>query len=146
MGVSVLHRYFSNEFRRINEIAGDSDLTILEAEESVLGVTHADMGGWLAERWNLPDHLIEAITTHHVPTKAMLNPDLVALIHVADVFALRLHPSRIDFDKGIDFDPGALARLQLSDPVVLDEYLDNYRSVLEKDIEQVTSLAGINGF
>jgi HD-like signal output (HDOD) protein len=54
MGVSVLHRYFKSEHKRIIEIIRDTDLTALEAEESVLGVTHADVGGWLAERWNLP--------------------------------------------------------------------------------------------
>jgi len=33
MGISVLHRYFKSEYRRIVEIARESELTFLEAEE-----------------------------------------------------------------------------------------------------------------
>ena len=106
MGISVLHRYFKNEYQRITEIIKETDLTALEAEESVLGVTHADVGGWLAERWNLPNHLVEAITMHHTPGLAKQNKDLVALIHCADIFAWRMNPQPMDFDKGADFDRG----------------------------------------
>jgi len=74
MGVSVLHRYFKSEYRRIVEIARESELTFLEAEESVLSVTHAEVGGWLAERWNLPRHLVQAISLHHTPAKAESKP------------------------------------------------------------------------
>lgn len=141
MGVSVLHRYFHSEFKRIVDIARETDLTFLEAEESVLGVTHADVGGWLAERWNLPDHLIEAITLHHTPTKAERNPDLVALIHCADVFSGRIDGHTVEFDKGLDFDSLALERLHLDDPHLLDEYIANYAAVVRTDIEQVTAKA-----
>ncbi len=138
MGLSVLHRYFRPEFKRIVEIARETDLTFLEAEESVLGVTHAEIGGWLAERWNLPDHLVEAVACHHAPAKATKNPDLVAIIHMADVFATRIADVPLEFDKGNDFNAQALERLQLSDQNVLNEYLTNYVNLLGADLEQVT--------
>ncbi len=140
MGVSILHRYFHSEFKRIVDIARETDLTFLEAEESVLGVTHADIGGWLAERWNLPDHLIEAITLHHTPTKAERNADLVALIHCADVFSGRIEGHAVEFDKGLDFDQEALERLHLDDPQLLSEYISNYAAAVKADMEQVNPL------
>jgi len=143
MGVSVLHRYFKSEFKRIVDIARETDLTFLEAEESVLGVTHADVGGWLAERWNLPDHLVEAISVHHTPGKATRNVELVALIHCADVFACRMIGKGVEFDKGSDFDPAALERLHLSDPAVLSEFITNYTTIVQEDIEQVTQMENI---
>jgi HD-like signal output (HDOD) protein len=139
MGISILHRYFNNEFRRIMDIARETDLTFLEAEESVLGVTHAEVGGWLAARWNLPDHLIEALSFHHVPGNATLNPDLVAIIHCADVFVSKINELPIEFDKGIQFDQEALARLRLTDPETLDEYLANYKQIISSDLEAVTA-------
>ncbi len=142
MGISVLHRYFKNEYKRIVEISRETDLTFLEAEESVLGVTHADVGGWLAERWNLPDHLVEAISLHHAPDKATRNLDLVALIHCADVFSNRMMERGVEFDKGLDFHPDALARLQLNDPNVVSEYIAKYTSIVQSDIEQVTQIDG----
>jgi putative nucleotidyltransferase with HDIG domain len=137
MGISVLHRYFKNEYKRIVEILQETDLTALEAEESVLGVTHAEVGGWLAERWNLPDHLVEAITMHHTPGRAERNKELVALIHCADIFAWRLSTHQMDFDKGVDFDPEALNQLQLTDPHVLQEYMESYRELAKTDLGTV---------
>ena len=143
MGISVIHRYFRNEYKRITEIAGETDLTFIEAEESVLGVTHAEVGGWLAERWNLPDHLVEAIAHHHTPGKAERNMELVSLIHVADVFAGRMATKPVGFDKGQDFDQEALNKLQLNDPNLVNEYIANYTSIVQSDIEQVTQLDSI---
>ncbi len=145
MGISVLHRYFTNEFQRAIDITRETDLTMLEAEESVLGVTHADVGGWLAERWNLPDHLIEAIACHHTPSKAEINPDLVALVHCADAMSQQIGSGPVEFDKGTEFDPSALERLRLSDPQILSGYVETYGEVLRADIEQVTALSGLAG-
>jgi HD-like signal output (HDOD) protein len=122
------------------EILRETDLTALEAEESIFGVTHADIGGWLAERWNLPAHLVEAITNHHAPTRAAKNKDLVALIHCADVFALRMSGNSVEFDKGLEFDPATLAHLQLQDEQVITEYINRYTELIKADIEQVTQL------
>lgn len=138
MGISVLHRYFKSEYKRITEIIRETDLTALEAEESVLGITHAEVGGWLAERWNLPDHLVEAISMHHTPGNAEHNKDLVALIHCADVFACRMATQAVEFDKGIDFDQESLEHLQLNDAAVLEEYIRNYRELVKVDLEAVT--------
>ena len=144
MGVSVMHRYFNNEFKRIVDISRESDLTFMEAEESVLGVTHADVGSWLAERWNLPDHLVEGVLLHATPGKAEKNPELVAIIHCADVFAARINSAPVEFDKGIDFDHTALERLRLDDPNVLDEYINSYSEVINADIREAAMIAHLN--
>jgi HD-like signal output (HDOD) protein len=138
LGISVLNRYFRSEYRRVHEILHETDLTALEAEESVLGVTHADIGGWLAERWNLPDHLVEAIRLHHPPLKVGHNKNLVALIHCADVIASRMSEQPVEFDKGVDFDREALALLHLDDHDLLQEYLTNSAKPIKAEIEQVT--------
>jgi len=143
MGVSVLHRYFKSEYRRIVEIARESELTFLEAEESVLGVTHADVGGWLAERWNLPKHLVRAISMHHSPAKAEGNEDLVAIIHCADVFSCRVMKSEVEFDKGIDFEPAALQRLGLNDDESVARYIENCTAILNTDVEEAVRAGGI---
>jgi len=141
MGISILHRYFNPEFRRIVEMAREMKMPFLEAEESVLGVTHADVGGWLAARWNLPDHLIEAMSLHHAPASATINPDLVALVHCADVFVNRIQPEPIEFDSGLEFDQDALGRLRLMDPAVLEGYVNGYKEMFSREIEEATTRA-----
>jgi HD-like signal output (HDOD) protein len=141
MGISVLHRYFSNEFKRIVEVVRDSELTFLESEESILGVTHAQVGSWLAERWNLPDHLIEALSFHHTPSQASQNPKLVAIIHCADVLANRLSGQHAEFDKGIELDPTALQVLGFNDTTILDQYVEELSSLLREQVERAVALA-----
>jgi putative nucleotidyltransferase with HDIG domain len=143
MGISILHRYFSNDFKRIVEIVRDTDLAFLEAEESVLQVTHAEVGGWLAERWNLPDHLTEAISLHHTPGLAKRNKELVALIHCADVFALKICDEPVEFDRGITFDPEALETLHLNDPDEVHRYLTDYKAAIQRDLDHVKARSSV---
>jgi len=52
----------------ISEITKDKQLrssSILE--EISIGISHADLGGLIAEKWNFPDALKIAITNHHSP-------------------------------------------------------------------------------
>jgi HD-like signal output (HDOD) protein len=139
MGVTILHRYFLPEFKRIVGMTQETELTYLEAEESVLGVTHAAMGGWLAERWNLPEHLMEAIAWHHAPGQATKNKELAALIHCADVIANLLVEQPNEHDRGVVFDAGALKLLGLEEEGTLADLLGSYRAAVEGDFAQVTS-------
>lgn len=140
MGISILHRYFANEFRRIVETVRNSELSFLEAEKNILQVTHADVGGWLAARWNLPDHLTEAISLHHTPASSERNKELVDIIHCADVFAARIADNPVEFDKGVDFDHQALQDLGLDSPEVLNGYIAKYQEAIQQDIEHVMTM------
>jgi HD-like signal output (HDOD) protein len=142
MGISVMHRNFPNEFKRIVDITRETELSFIEAEESVLGVTHAEIGGWLAERWNLPESLCEAVAAHHHPERASKNMDLVSLIHVADLIGQRLQNGQIEFDRGNEFSPEALKHLGLEDPSALDDKIDEYRRVVQSDMEEMTRRSG----
>ncbi len=143
MGISVLNKYFTSDFHRIIEIARDTELSFREAEDSVLGLTHAEIGSWLGERWNLPDHLVESIMYHHEPEKAKLNPQLVSIIHCADVFATKISSEKIDYDKDITFDPAALEILKLNDEILLQEYIHQYSDTLQHDLRETAILSNL---
>jgi putative nucleotidyltransferase with HDIG domain len=142
MGVAVLHQHFQNEYKHILEEVKTSDVPFLEAEQNILGVTHAEIGGWLAERWNFPVHLVEAISTHHHPLDAKENADLVSIIHCADVLANELSLSPAPFDKGLSFIPEVLQRLHLDEPGLLEEYMARYRSIITADMKHLDTLFG----
>ncbi len=62
------------------------DLSFDEAEQQVLGLDHAEVGGHLLERWGLPDIVVAATRWHHEPAGAdEEHRKLVDLIHVADI-------------------------------------------------------------
>jgi len=54
----------------------------VEAEQRLLGITHAEVGAMVAENWSFPEDLVEAIRDHHVPPKGLFLPNLV---HLADL-------------------------------------------------------------
>jgi HD-like signal output (HDOD) protein len=124
MGISILHRHFFEEYKQIVDLILDNDVPPLNAEREILGVTHCDIGGWLAERWNLPGHIREAIMYHHTPEKAIENPDIVALIHCADVISNKLTESTLNFDIGIEFNDAAVQRLDLDRANLVESFSD----------------------
>ncbi len=143
MGISTLSQYFAPEYERITELVNNTDLTWLQAEKNVLGTTHAEIGGWLAERWNFPSTLIEAVSMHHEPLRAKENPELVSIIHCADVIANRLLSDPVIADKGLEFNPAVLERLHLDNPVVLQEYITLYGGIIEADMQPFSRMLSL---
>lgn len=142
MGISILHQHFNSEYAKIVRMVNETEMTWLEAEKKVLGATHAEMGGWLAERWNFPNTLVEAIAKHHAPLDAKENPELVSIIHCADVIANRLCSAPVVYDKGLTFQPDVLQRLRLDNPLVLDEYMHRYEKNIQADMAQFEGMIG----
>lgn len=50
---------------RVAAAAANEGMTRLEAEKSVFGFTHAEVGGVVSERWNLPLAVVDGIRDHH---------------------------------------------------------------------------------
>ncbi|MCS7220417.1 MAG: HDOD domain-containing protein [Anaerolineae bacterium] len=68
----------------------EQGVSFLELERLVTGLDHAQLGGRIAEHWNLPEVLYEAIAFHHDPGRAVVEPRVVHWVHVADAAALML--------------------------------------------------------
>lgn len=90
IGKVALRQSFPDRFEGIVALSREQGLSIAEAERGVLGSDHAELGGWLAERWGLPADLVEAIALHHRPERAVVNPELVNLVHLANSLAERM--------------------------------------------------------
>lgn len=82
IGVLIIAQSFPRELDTIRSEQRMRGFTLTEAEHHVLAATHCEIGGWLAERWNLPEQLINAISYHHVtPLNA---PAIYAAAEAAD--------------------------------------------------------------
>lgn len=136
IGKLILVEYFPNQFSEALEKAQTESLTIAEAEEQTLGVTHADIGGWLAEKWNLPQALVETIAYHHNPSGLENPEELLLLVHLAN--ALVRHrgignsgdsqPARLDAMVAGVFKGGK----DLSDEALLDHLGEGLDAELDK--------------
>ena len=71
---------------KVKEKVRARDCPQVIAEREVLGFTHADIAGWLANAWHLPTVLKEPISWHHEPTKADNAGLQTQVVHMADIF------------------------------------------------------------
>ncbi len=89
IGKVVMNAYQSDLFGEVlTQVMGG--MTCTEAERSVFGFDHAEAGGCLLERWNLPPSLVSAVRHHHTPTQAPGGTPLPCLVHAADAVCLTL--------------------------------------------------------
>ncbi len=66
-GKIVLSNHFGPQVLDLLRAAAQSEgISILEAEQTIFGVTHADIGGVVAQQWKLPYTIVDAIIHHHV--------------------------------------------------------------------------------
>jgi putative nucleotidyltransferase with HDIG domain len=87
MGKLILNQYFGEDFFNVLRESQNTDLE--SAEMALLGVSHGEIGAWLAEKWNLPAIICDTVKHHHQPWNAAADPSFVALITVADLLCHR---------------------------------------------------------
>lgn len=95
MGRMVLSQRLTAEYEKVLVFREKTGLPDLEAEKTVLGLTHGEIGGWLARKWNLPSPFVDSMTYHHHPMEAPVGDprmaretgDLIPLVHAADAMS-----------------------------------------------------------
>ena len=69
---------------RRSDISRRSGISIWDAELELIGFTHAELGGRLAERWNLPTRIAEAVARHHEALASPAADGLAGVVAFAD--------------------------------------------------------------
>ena len=85
LGALALMHWFAAEFAETVAATREHGGTTSECELARWGIDHGEVGGLLAERWNLPELVQLAITYHHQPW--LVDPrgrPVVRLVHIAD--------------------------------------------------------------
>ncbi len=97
IGKIIICRYLPDEFEQTTDYVQKNDSLFLDAEEKLFSNTHQQIGGFLAESWNLPRSLQYPILYHHRPHNAKRFYTIVAIVHVADILIRSM-----DFGNGGD--------------------------------------------
>lgn len=76
-------------FTMIMHFMKENNMSYDEAEESVIGTTHADIGAYLLGLWGLPQRIVEAVAYHHKPSRFVNDNkfDSLSSVHIANTFA-----------------------------------------------------------
>ena len=67
MGKIMLGEFVFDSMQEIMNLVANHRYSFLEAEEEILGINHAEIGGRVASNWNFPQEIIDSITYHHRP-------------------------------------------------------------------------------
>jgi putative nucleotidyltransferase with HDIG domain len=87
MGKLILDQYLMVDYYRIVELIRVYNLALWQVEEKLLGIDHATIGSLMAQKWNFPPVLVEAIRHHHAPSLAKSQQALSAIINIANALS-----------------------------------------------------------
>jgi putative nucleotidyltransferase with HDIG domain len=90
IGKVVLSEYVGEEFQQIVERVTTGGESFCEAEKEVLGLSHDEIGGMIAEQWKLPDVMVRCIRYHHNPDALDVPDPLIDAVYLADVVCMLL--------------------------------------------------------
>ena len=90
IGKIILDSLYADFYKGVLNAVVERNISIEEAEDQTLGMSHAKLGHELAESWGIPSRLAEAISHHHRPGKAELDPEIASLVHIADAVCRNL--------------------------------------------------------
>lgn len=96
IGKLVLSRQLAQEYDLVIERSFEENVSLEDIELQMLGFTHADVSGWLADKWNLPTHIVNAVYDYAQPWTSNNEPNLSMIVHFSNVLALRAGYSIFD--------------------------------------------------
>lgn len=85
IGKVVLDQYVADSAPLFFRSIAQKDVSFLESEKKLIGITHCEAGAFLAKRWNFSDRLTNVIKHHHHPENTENNINLVYIIYLADL-------------------------------------------------------------
>lgn len=85
IGKVIVKIKLKQDFSQLSALVDSKGYTMQEAEQDLLETDHAEIGGWLARSWLLPEKLIEPVAFHHQVEKSTAHQTKTAVVHLADV-------------------------------------------------------------
>jgi len=85
IGKLVMAWSFPDHFTEIHRQALETKRDLIEIENEVLGMDHAELGALYLERHRLPEQMIKTARYHHQPEKAEDSERLAATVQIADL-------------------------------------------------------------
>ncbi len=89
VGKIVMAWAFPDHFTEIHRLALPGVQDLIEIENAVLGIDHAELGALYMERHRMSDLLIQTVRHHHSPEKAKSHGGIVASVQIADLLIRR---------------------------------------------------------
>ena len=113
IGKIVFNYFLPEEFAEAVKYSLAKESSMYEAETEIFKINHADIGRLVAEKWNLPDVLVEPIGSHHAPMTASEHHGIVQAVYLGDMLAVMAGYSETGSNR-IQLDNKILEKLNLT--------------------------------
>lgn len=135
IGKLVLFTAIPTIVEKITVLSEQRDMEESEVERIALGLSHAEIGARIAEKWNFAQNLINAIAYHHAPVLAMEHDrPLVYMVYLANILS---HHDEIPSDTMLKLEPKVLEFFAIDS----EEKLINLLQDLMEDFQEKESMS-----
>jgi len=90
IGKVVLNTYIKDSFNHIIKLVENNDYSFTEAEKEIIGFDHAELGAFIAEKWDFDPAMVNIIRNHHDPNKAAVNDLSIPVVYLADSICMMI--------------------------------------------------------
>jgi len=137
IGKVILLEHFPDLFQKILLDSKKEGIPFRVSEEKESPVGHDWLGGYLAEKWKLPQELIDIIKFHHTVSEEAKNPEMVMIVHSADIVVNYAPSDKIVTDeKDIDSVISRISKNVSEKIIIKIKQLPNWYPDLFESIEE----------
>jgi putative nucleotidyltransferase with HDIG domain len=123
MGKIIFANVHPELLEKIRDFCTEKNLPASAFEDLSAGMNHAEIGALIAEKWNFPESLVNAIRFHHDPDAAPeKDKDLVEAVYLANMFC-EYENDTVTFDQ---FEPSVLTAFGISSKKQMDSLLGRF--------------------
>ena len=123
MGKIVFSSAHPDLLTKIKGFCNDKGMPAKTLEDFAAGMSHAEIGALIAEKWNFPEDFTACIRYHHDPESAPKeHKALVDIVYLANIFCL-MEAGEVAFDQ---FDPAVLDRFGIASKKQVDALLSRF--------------------
>jgi putative nucleotidyltransferase with HDIG domain len=115
MGKLILCQHCHVDVRALVNYARHAKVTFVDAERELLGTDHAEVGAAVAEHWQFPEPVIDAIGRHHT-TPLIGSTPMLDVVMLANLVAKTLEVGLGAEGFNFPFDASSLQRLRMDFP------------------------------
>jgi putative nucleotidyltransferase with HDIG domain len=90
IGKVILSRYVKELFAEIMTEVRGNGLSFMEAERTVLGIDHAELGSRVAAKWRFSREMVDLIRNHHNPDRVSSDDLSIPIVYLSDCICMMM--------------------------------------------------------
>lgn len=105
IGKTIMIKYFREDFSKVWQRMQDTKCSFSDAEADVASIDHVQIGAYLTRKWQLPEHIIQAVAGHHYYMTSEKSTGLVECLMLADALSnknYQINPDDYVFEDHIE--------------------------------------------